>query len=69
MEDLEEAISLGRAALELQSEGHPNRPLSLGNLAMSLCIRYEYVARTTDLEEAIELQRAALALRPEGHPD
>ncbi|KAL5523186.1 hypothetical protein ACEPAF_1453 [Sanghuangporus sanghuang] len=66
--DLEEAIALERAALELRPEGHPRRSLSLGNLASSLRTCFQHRSRMEDLEEAIALHRAALELRPEGHP-
>ncbi|EJC97657.1 TPR-like protein, partial [Fomitiporia mediterranea MF3/22] len=66
-DDLEEAIELHRAALELCPEGHPDRSMSLINFATSLSTRYDKYGRTEDLEEAIELHRVALELLPEGH--
>ncbi|EJC97613.1 uncharacterized protein FOMMEDRAFT_40844, partial [Fomitiporia mediterranea MF3/22] len=68
-EDLEETIDLERAALEPRARGHPDRSMSLINLAVSLGARYNQYGRTEDLEEAIELERAALELRPQGHPN
>ena len=40
-EDLDEAIVLDRAALDLRPQGHPLRSTSLHNLAADLSARYE----------------------------
>ncbi|KAG1812096.1 CHAT domain-containing protein [Suillus subaureus] len=48
---------------------HPDRSMSLNNLANSLQARFEQRGALSDLEKAIELHRAALAFRPLGHPD
>jgi hypothetical protein len=52
-EDLDEAISLLRDALELFPAGHLNRSDSLNNLAVSLIRRYEQSSQPKDLDEAI----------------
>ena len=65
--DLEQAITLWRAALDLCPEGHPDRSLSLNNLATSFSDRYKKQASIADLRKAIGLYRAALELRPPGH--
>jgi len=67
-EDIDEAISLLRYALEVQPAGHPNRSTSLNNLATSLRSRFEQSGDQDDLDEAISLHRDALELRPAGHP-
>ena len=69
MQDLNEAIILGREALNLLSQGQPYRSGSLSTLANRLATRYKQVDAMQDLDEAIVLHRAALALRPRGHPD
>ncbi|KAF8123340.1 hypothetical protein EV363DRAFT_1548509 [Boletus edulis] len=69
MADLDEAIVLGREALELRPQGHPDRSLSLNTLAKSLSTRYDQLRAMADLDEAIVLGREALELRPQGHPD
>ncbi|KAL4063060.1 hypothetical protein V8B97DRAFT_2087713 [Scleroderma yunnanense] len=65
--DLQEAITLGRAALELCPPGHSNRDLVLNNLAFYLWCRYRQLNVDDDLAEAISLHRFALKLRPAGH--
>ncbi|KAI5999866.1 hypothetical protein F5J12DRAFT_847237 [Pisolithus orientalis] len=60
---------LGRAALALRPSGHPDRGLTLYNLANFLRMRFLKQVATNDLEEAIVLHRTALELRPSGHPD
>jgi len=52
-EDLEEAISLRRAALELLPTSHPDRFASLDHLANVMFLRYEQSGRHEDLEEVI----------------
>ncbi|KAI6157664.1 hypothetical protein BKA82DRAFT_228027 [Pisolithus tinctorius] len=71
IEDLNEAITLLREALELPPIGNDadDRSLSLNNLAVCLSNRYENQGAIDDLEEAITLGRAALELCPPGHPD
>ena len=69
MEDLNEAIVLGREALGLRPQGHPDRSASLNNLAVHLSTRYNQLGAMEDLNEAIVLDREALGLRPQGHPD
>ncbi|OCB88694.1 hypothetical protein A7U60_g4168 [Sanghuangporus baumii] len=66
--DLEEAIPIERAVLELLPESHPKRPLKLGDLASSLRTRFGLGGRMEDLDESITLERNAPVLQPEGHP-
>ncbi|KAI9567997.1 TPR-like protein [Boletus coccyginus] len=67
MEDVDEAMVLGREALSLCPQGHPNRPISLSNLAVHLSTRYSRLGSMEDLDEAIVLDREALDLRQQGH--
>ncbi|KAI6011607.1 hypothetical protein EDC04DRAFT_2609844 [Pisolithus marmoratus] len=66
--DLEEAVTLGRAVVELCPPGHRDRAISLYNLACDLQRRFKRRAVARSLDEAIKLHREALALRPSGHP-
>ncbi|KAF8509622.1 CHAT domain-containing protein [Gautieria morchelliformis] len=66
-EDLEEAISLHREALELLPAPHPLRSYPLHNIASALWTRFKQSGRHEDLEEAISLHREALELRPAPH--
>jgi len=65
--DLEQAIILGRAALELRSPGHSGRAATLNNLANDLRKRFLKLGANDDLDEAILLHQSALDLRPPGH--
>jgi tetratricopeptide (TPR) repeat protein len=71
MEDLEEAIACHRQGLDLCPAGHPDRSLSLHNLANAVYTRFQQVPvrELADVEEAIAYHRQALDLRPPGHPD
>ncbi|KAI6108200.1 hypothetical protein F5141DRAFT_102763 [Pisolithus sp. B1] len=68
--DLNEAITLHREALELRpvENEHYHRSSSLSELGLCLSCRYDKLEVVDDLEEAISLRRAALELRPPGHP-
>jgi tetratricopeptide (TPR) repeat protein len=66
--DLEEAIVLGREALELRPPPHPHRSNSLHDLSAYLAERSNKTGRPADLEEAILLVREALELRSSPHP-
>ena len=68
-EDLDEAISLHRGALELRTAPHPDRPGSLNNLANALRRRFDQLGQREDLDKAISLHRQALELFPAPHPD
>lgn len=67
VDDLEEGISRGRAALELCAPQHLDRATSYHDLACGLQRRFVNKAVISDLEESIKLHRAALELRPLGH--
>ena len=67
--DLDEAIILMREALDLRPQRHPDRSISLNNLADCLSSRYNQLGAMQVLEEAVVLDREALDLRPRGHPD
>lgn len=64
--NLEEAIALGREALELCLSGHPDRPSALHKLARCVLDRFDRVRISSDLGEAIVLGRGALELCPPG---
>ncbi|TEB23414.1 TPR-like protein [Coprinellus micaceus] len=49
--------------------GHPDRSLSLNNLASTLHTNFKRSGFVGDLEEAVMLHRQVLELRPSGHPD
>jgi tetratricopeptide (TPR) repeat protein len=68
LNDLEEAVSLHRAALDLTPALHPLRHFTLQNLGSSLVTQYPRWGHLQDLEEAIEVSREALDLTPGGHP-
>jgi hypothetical protein len=65
---LDEVIALNRRALELCPPGHPNRAVSLNNLADALLSRFKQTGEAALLDEVIALHREALELRPLGHP-
>ncbi|KAI6018087.1 hypothetical protein BKA83DRAFT_4318249, partial [Pisolithus microcarpus] len=67
--DLEEAIQLLRAALELRRPGHQWRFLTLRELILCLSSRYDSQGLVADLEELVTLRRAMLELYPRGHSD
>ncbi|KIM25050.1 hypothetical protein M408DRAFT_26459, partial [Serendipita vermifera MAFF 305830] len=69
VEDLERAISLNQAAVDLTPDGHPGKPVILGGLGKSIQSRFEWFEDIGDLERAILIKQAAANLMPNGHPD
>ena len=69
IDDLNETIVLDREALSLCPLEHPDRSISLNNLAVDLSSRYNQLGGIDDTNEAIVLGLEALSLRPFGHPD
>ena len=64
LEDLDEAISLYREALELKPIPHPERWTFLNNLGNSLPRRFDQTGHFVDIEEAISLHREAVGCFP-----
>ena len=62
-EDLEGAIELFHAALEMRPPGHPSRPFTLDLLALTIKDRFEQTDRMEDLDESIQYFRTGLAER------
>jgi tetratricopeptide (TPR) repeat protein len=67
--DMDEAVSLSRAVLDLHPSSHPDRSGALNTLGNGLLDRHDHTGVMADLEEAISLHRKALELRPSPHPD
>ncbi|KAJ2918968.1 hypothetical protein MD484_g1452, partial [Candolleomyces efflorescens] len=67
--DIDEAISLCRAVLDLRQTPHPGYTDALNSLATALLARHRRTGVMADLEEAISLYSEALKLRPIPHSD
>ncbi|WP_179120152.1 CHAT domain-containing protein [Streptomyces tsukubensis] len=65
---LDEAITLGRAALRAAPEDHPYRALVLSNLSLALESRFRRTGDLTALNEDIELIRTAVRTTPDNDP-
>ncbi|TFK23328.1 hypothetical protein FA15DRAFT_705585 [Coprinopsis marcescibilis] len=66
---IERSISSLSASLRLRPFPHPQRSLSLNNLASALYSRFDLEGSSTDLEEGIIYHNEALSLRPHPHPE
>ncbi|KAN0084272.1 CHAT domain containing protein [Tylopilus felleus] len=66
---IDEAVNLGKEALDLCPPGHHKRAEASSSLAIYLHARYQRFQWSKDVDEAIALAREVLGLRPEGHPD
>ncbi|KAG9013718.1 hypothetical protein FRB94_001280 [Tulasnella sp. JGI-2019a] len=66
--DLDQSIKWDKEAPNLRPEGHPDRGLSLSNLANSLETRFDQTGDRCDHDQSIGYNEAALNLLPEGHP-
>ncbi|KAL8299200.1 hypothetical protein RB593_009192 [Gaeumannomyces tritici] len=69
MADLEEAIRVGREAVDATPLDHPNRAGRLNNLGNHFGDRYSRTGTMADLEEAIRLGREAVDATPLDHSD
>ena len=67
--DLDEAITVGRAAAQTAPADHPDRAGYLSNLSGALRVRFGRVGMLADLDEAITVARAAVRAAPADHPD
>ncbi|MGP4020923.1 CHAT domain-containing protein [Saccharopolyspora sp. 5N708] len=66
---LEEAITLGSAAVDDLPAGHVDRAQAQASLAASLLLRYRHLGEPGDLTRAIDLCESAVAATPHRHPD
>jgi tetratricopeptide (TPR) repeat protein len=62
LEDFDEAVRLGREAVDASTADNPNHAVVLSDLAVSLATRYRDLGVLADLEEAIRLSRDVLAV-------
>ncbi|PQE18220.1 TPR domain-containing protein [Rutstroemia sp. NJR-2017a WRK4] len=67
MDDLDEAIRIGREAVDATPEDHLARTARLNNLGRHLSDRYSRTGVMNDLEEAIRIGREAVDTIPEDH--
>ena len=68
LNDLEDAISRQRDAVNLAPNYHPEKPGYLNNLGNSFRVSFKRLRRPNDLEDAISRQRDAINLTPNDHP-
>jgi hypothetical protein len=61
VEDLEEAIRIGRELLEIAAPNDSRRPAFLSNLSLRLEERYALQGSSVDLQEAIRLMRESIS--------
>ena len=68
MEDLSRTIDVQEKAVQVTSEDHPDLPMWLNNLGISLRNRYLRQGSMEDLSRAIDVQEKAVQATPEDHP-
>ncbi|KAG1758649.1 CHAT domain-containing protein [Suillus occidentalis] len=66
LQDIDTTISLFHDALVLHPQCHPDRPLSIYNLAVALGWRHNKKSTAVDIREAAQLYHELLPLCPEG---
>ncbi|KAH0828797.1 hypothetical protein J3R83DRAFT_3243 [Lanmaoa asiatica] len=66
--DLEQAISRHREAVDLIPHHHPNKPRCLNNLGTTLVARFRYIGELSDLEQAMLRYKEAIDLTLDRHP-
>jgi hypothetical protein len=65
---LVEATEAARAAAGLVLDGHPDRPVLLGNLAAMLRALFDRTGNEAVLDQAVGLLGQAVSMTPPGHP-
>ena len=68
MDDLQEAIRLGRTAVDATPIDHPDRARQLNSLGVSFSVRYQRTGAIDDLHETIRLFQATVGATPEESP-
>src|SRR5947199_186691 len=69
MDKLQEAIRLGRTAIDVTPMDHPDRARHLNDLGNAFRDQYQRTGSIDDLQEAIRLFQATVDATPEDHPD
>jgi hypothetical protein len=64
----EDLHAANRQALEQFPASHPNRSITLNNLAAALLTRFTHAGQHEDMEAVISLHQEALELRPAPYP-
>ncbi|KAJ7657301.1 hypothetical protein DFH06DRAFT_1328117 [Mycena polygramma] len=68
LKDIDEAIGLHRAAVDLCIPAHPHRGTTLGNLGTAIRTRFIGQGNPKDIDEAVNFHREALELHGVTHP-
>ncbi|KAK4161139.1 CHAT domain-containing protein [Cladorrhinum sp. PSN259] len=69
MDDSDETIRRGLAALNIMSADHPDRAGLLNAIALLLYLKYDQTKRMDDLQQAIRTAEEVLDATPEVHPN
>jgi hypothetical protein len=64
MDDLQEAIRLGRTAVDVTPINHPDRARQLNNLGVQFSVRYRRTGAIDDLHETIRVRLRSRVLTP-----
>jgi hypothetical protein len=67
--DLDEAVVVGRQAVQATPDDHPDRAAMLSNLGLALQTRFGRTGQQGDLDEAVAVGRQAVQATPVDHPD
>ena len=67
--DLDEAIAVGREAVETAPADHPLQAMYLFKLGLALWGRFERAGVQADLDEVISVNREAVQATPADHPN
>ena len=68
-DDLNTSVDVGRKAVALTLEDHPDMAIYADNLGNGLQCRFERTGSMDDLNESIELGRKSVALTSDDHPN
>ena len=69
LNDISEAITAQKKAIDLTPMDHADMPRHLGNVGTTFMCRFEHTGNLEDLDQAKSAYQKAVLLTPEGHPD
>jgi tetratricopeptide (TPR) repeat protein len=67
LSDINKSVLICEDAVQLTSDGHPEKPSSLSNLGHSLLHRFEQLGDLSDINKSVMMYEGAVQLTPDGN--
>jgi hypothetical protein len=66
---MNESVSVKEESVRLTPDGHPDKPLGLNHLGISLLRRFDRLGDPSDMNKSVSVIEEAVRLTPDGHSD